>query len=758
VWVEADASDFLGDTGVMVPTAGGSHIMKCGQKHNPAQLQGDHVGSITLDQNGQGLWIDDPEDYLLQDRQDGNLTILPDGRVLLNGGTQVGFPDLGQEGRNKPLIWNPVSSGWNVHAGGDRTALADCPTLRDYHAIALLLPDATVLTAGGEDTTHTAVTRRLTGEMYSPPYLFSGNSLASRPMIQSADEVIGYGTPFCVNVAGTDPIPRLTLVRPGSVTHGFNQEQRFTEVTITSSVVDGGVRKLTATGPANGNIAPPGYHMLFALNANGVPSIARWVQVGTPWSGTLSQNETWGEYAVVLMTGDITVPAGKTLTIKAGSRVGTSSVPALRPRLIVMGHLNVVGASTKPAVLGSSIHSRYEDAWEGVIIEPGGRITMAHSVVQNALNGICIVEQLGLSSPNSITYSTFTRNKQYDIIADGAYDFSGPVGLTISNCIDSVGAGTGFWLTANMKDAAVSNNLFLGSSGVGGSVSGLHFDHPGGASSPLITENSFSGFGSGQGLKLGGGRAIVRNNVFANSKYGVTITGGTHEFVPLLLGGSPVNSFLNCGYAGAYILGSGASPVFRQNLFSGNFNGVVSKSEATPEFGTTSEHGVNSVIGSTNKCFWNQSAGYVNAIGNYWGMPCLEEGEATMCILGANIFPMLCTSPFSSRRPTLSTERVEDEPAGIQCRTGSVVLATAEFEVRHGDIAWEEIRVYDVLGRLRDVVRLDASTREVELKRWAPAQSRGGSLASGIYFATAWRHGAESAIVRVVVVNGGGTR
>jgi hypothetical protein len=40
-----------------------------------------------------------------------------------------------------------------------------------------------------------------------------------------------------------------------------------------------GTASLTATAPANANIAPPGFYMLFIIDANGVPSVARMVQV-----------------------------------------------------------------------------------------------------------------------------------------------------------------------------------------------------------------------------------------------------------------------------------------------------------------------------------------------------------------------------------------------------------------------------------------------------------------------------------------------
>jgi uncharacterized membrane protein len=36
---------------------------------------------------------------------------------------------------------------------------------------------------------------------------------------------------------------------------------------------------LNVTAPPNGNIAPPGYYMLFLLNSSGVPSVAKFVQI-----------------------------------------------------------------------------------------------------------------------------------------------------------------------------------------------------------------------------------------------------------------------------------------------------------------------------------------------------------------------------------------------------------------------------------------------------------------------------------------------
>ena len=37
---------------------------------------------------------------------------------------------------------------------------------------------------------------------------------------------------------------------------------------------------VTLTAPPNGNIAPPGYYMLFVVDTTGVPSVAAFVKVG----------------------------------------------------------------------------------------------------------------------------------------------------------------------------------------------------------------------------------------------------------------------------------------------------------------------------------------------------------------------------------------------------------------------------------------------------------------------------------------------
>jgi Domain of unknown function (DUF1929) len=65
------------------------------------------------------------------------------------------------------------------------------------------------------------------------------------------------------------------LLRSGAVTRGFNMSQRGLEVVVSGVAA----AALTVDMPANANLAPPGWYLLFILNATRVPSLGRWVRV-----------------------------------------------------------------------------------------------------------------------------------------------------------------------------------------------------------------------------------------------------------------------------------------------------------------------------------------------------------------------------------------------------------------------------------------------------------------------------------------------
>jgi hypothetical protein len=208
-------------------------------------------------------------------RRQHNLTVLADGTVLATGGNSSGaeLVDL-NNGVYPAELWNPASGQWQT--------LAAMQITRQYHSTALLLPDGRVLSAGGGVCNVCDQVGYLgkNAEVFSPPYLFKkdgSGELAPRPVISSAPNWVGYNAPFAISTPDAPSISKVALVRLGAVTHSVNMEQRYIPLSFSAG---GGT--LNATAPANANIAPPGVYMLFVIGANGVPSVAKMVRVGSP--------------------------------------------------------------------------------------------------------------------------------------------------------------------------------------------------------------------------------------------------------------------------------------------------------------------------------------------------------------------------------------------------------------------------------------------------------------------------------------------
>jgi len=187
------------------------------------------------------------------------LTVLPDGNVLASGG---GPTTAATDTANAILeveMWSPATESW--------TTLGRMHAPRLYHSSALLMPDARILILGGGrfDDSIVAPTDQFSAEFFAPPYLFRG----PRPVITSAPSSLQYGQPFTVQTPDAARIASVSLLRLGSVTHAINMAQRFVPLAFTT-----GAGSLTATAPANSNIATPGNYMLFLVDTSGVPSIS----------------------------------------------------------------------------------------------------------------------------------------------------------------------------------------------------------------------------------------------------------------------------------------------------------------------------------------------------------------------------------------------------------------------------------------------------------------------------------------------------
>ena len=274
-WTTIDANVYDGHSSVMYLPG---KFMKAGKATQDNEGHAAVATTYVLDMTQPSpawqatAWMAFPRSYL-------NLTVLPDGQVLATGGGMTTDKANFANAVLAAELWSPTTKAW--------TTMSAALTPRLYHSTALLLPDARVLVAGGgrQSCTHPcpvpASGDQPNAEIFSPPYLFKG----PRPVISSAPPVIQYGAAFTVVTPDASRIASVALVALSSVTHAWNENQRF--VPLTFEQASGG---LTVHPPVNGNTAPPGPYMLFLVDTNGVPSVAWMVRV--PPSGTDAQAPT----------------------------------------------------------------------------------------------------------------------------------------------------------------------------------------------------------------------------------------------------------------------------------------------------------------------------------------------------------------------------------------------------------------------------------------------------------------------------------
>ncbi len=193
-------------------------------------------------------------------RKYANAVLLPDGSLFVVGGNSAG-------GTSGGVVWYP-----ELYDGTGWTQLPPLDTPRTYHSTAVLLPDGRVLSAGGNTSTRDY-------QIFVPSYLSNGDP---RPVITVAPTTMGYHAENpMVHSIGFEPMPsghsveRAVLISPGAVTHHTDCNQRYVQLILDTNSVD----QIDVLAPANRNLVPPGYYMLFLISAAGVPSEAAWVNV-----------------------------------------------------------------------------------------------------------------------------------------------------------------------------------------------------------------------------------------------------------------------------------------------------------------------------------------------------------------------------------------------------------------------------------------------------------------------------------------------
>ncbi len=212
-------------------------------------------------------------------RMVANAVLLPDGAVLVIGGSTNGSdyfnfgitpvpetrPEVYRRSTNQWVLQNPQVSA------------------RMYHSTAALLPSGKVVSAGGDVRSHDY-------EVFAPDYL-PATGASTRPVFvpTSSGPFLDYDTTYSIQYA---PMPigmsvdRVVLMRPCSITHHSDMDQRYVELEELSATAppDTIVIKTPPTpnpfGTTQGSIvAPPGFYLMFLISNTGVPSVAKWVHL-----------------------------------------------------------------------------------------------------------------------------------------------------------------------------------------------------------------------------------------------------------------------------------------------------------------------------------------------------------------------------------------------------------------------------------------------------------------------------------------------
>ncbi|KAH6795198.1 glyoxal oxidase-related protein [Perilla frutescens var. hirtella] len=279
---------------VLLPlkNSSGAEVLVCGGAPNGSYVSAnngkfvealDTCGRIrTQDQNPQWVMETMPSPRVM-----GDMVLLPNGDVLIINGAGSGTAgwELGRDPVLSPIIYRPdnqVGSRFEVQSSSS--------TPRLYHSTAILLRDGRVLVGGSNPHMYYNFTgvdfpTDLTLEAFSPSYLNSTYT-SMRPQITSpvSQSKIGYtqqlGVGFTVpsgQVDGDSVI--VTMVAPSFATHSFSMNQRLL-VLGGGNVTEVGTNsyQIRVVTPGSGQIAPPGYYLLFVVHQN-IPSEGIWIQI-----------------------------------------------------------------------------------------------------------------------------------------------------------------------------------------------------------------------------------------------------------------------------------------------------------------------------------------------------------------------------------------------------------------------------------------------------------------------------------------------
>jgi len=458
-------------------------------------------------------------------RRQHNAVILPDGKVFIVGGSSASGFDTSTSPVLPTEMWDPAT--------GQFTVMASIAVYRGYHSTALLLADGRVLSAGGNVGGPNA-------QLFSPPYLFAG----ARPSIASAPASAGYGQTVFIGTPDAASITKVTLLREASVTHTNSMSQSFQSLSFTTTSTG-----LNVTMPANANIAPPGYYMLFILNGSGVPSVANILQV----SSTAA--------AVGTVTGKVTNDQGAPISGASVSSGGNGAITGADGgyTLQVPG-----GTATVTAALAG-----YQSASESVTVTAGQSVQAATLQIQ-PINPGNVAGSVVDSNGTALSGATVAAaGLTTSTAADGSYALNNlPAGqTTIKASLTGFQSGsTTVTVVAATTTAAPAITLVSGSGSITGNVKSTSGAAIAGASVGFgggTTATDANGNYTLTGVPVGTVQLVASASGFQSVTQSVTVSGGATSTANFTLAAAPaggtVTGKITNASSGAIVTGATVS-------------------------------------------------------------------------------------------------------------------------------------------------------------------------------------------------------
>jgi PKD repeat protein len=369
-------------------------------------------------------------------------------------------------------------------------------------------------------------------EVYSPAYLFnSDGSSASRPTFTLNSTTMNYGGSFQIQTPNTD-IASVVLVRPGAPTHAFDMEQRLVELSFTA-----GAGVLNVTGPPSGNIAPPGYYLLFVLNSAGVPSVASFVNVAK----TPNQAPT---AAIDSPTTNVTVNPGGSVPF-SGSGVDPDGGTIASYAWTFPGGSPASSSLASPGNVTYSTPGTYQASL---------RVTDSGGLTSPAATRTVTVSDFSLTATPSSNTVLQGAGAGYTVAVGALSGFSGTVGLSLT------GLPTGATATFNPSSITTSGSSALAVSTSAATPAGTYTLTVRGTSGPVSHTTSITLV-----VTLAGNFTVtaaptsktVQNG--SDATYTITIapSGGFSSTVSLSVG--PLPKFVGATFSPATVTQSGNS-------------------------------------------------------------------------------------------------------------------------------------------------------------------------------------------------------